>query len=114
MPGTWPAAPEGRDLFWRLVDVCERTEIDSIWFSERLSSPLPVLEPMIAMAAVAARTRGLKFGPSASRRVRAATVAKARTEEHTSELQSNHEHVCRPLLEKKKTGHSYSTHNESV
>jgi probable F420-dependent oxidoreductase len=46
------------------VDVCERTEIDSLWFSDRLSSPLPVLEPMTTMAAVAARTSRLKFGPS--------------------------------------------------
>src|SRR2546427_3983987 len=64
MPGQWPASQDGRDLFWRLIDVCERTEIDSIWFSDRLSSPIPVLEPMTAMAAVAARTRRLKFGPS--------------------------------------------------
>jgi probable F420-dependent oxidoreductase len=64
MPGPWPAGPEGADLFWRLLDLCESTEIDSVWFSERLSSPLPVLEPLVAMAAVAARTRRLKFGPS--------------------------------------------------
>src|SRR5438445_6072492 len=66
MPGPWPGGPpsEGADFFWRLIDVCERTEIDSIWFSERLSSPQPVLEPMTTMAAVAARTRRLKFGPS--------------------------------------------------
>src|SRR5438309_685010 len=64
MPGPWPAGPEGADLVWKLVDLCERTEIDSIWFSDRLSSPLPVLEPVTTMAAVAARTRRLKFGPS--------------------------------------------------
>src|SRR5437016_1056460 len=66
MPGPWPGGPpsEGVDFFWRLIDVCERTEIDSIWFSDRLSSPLPVLEPMTTMAAVAARTQRLKFGPS--------------------------------------------------
>jgi probable F420-dependent oxidoreductase len=64
MPGPWPAGPEGVGLFWKLVDLCERTEIDSLWFSDRLASPLPVLEPMTAMAAVAARTRRLKFGPS--------------------------------------------------
>ena len=66
MPGPWPSGPsaEGVDFFWRLIDVCERTEIDSIWFSDRLSSPIPVLEPMTTMAAVAARTRRLKFGPS--------------------------------------------------
>ena len=64
MPGPWPAGPGGRDFFWQLVDLCEKSEIDSIWFSERLSSPLPVPEPMTAMAAIAARTTRLKFGPS--------------------------------------------------
>src|SRR6266704_873794 len=64
MPGQWPASPDGRDPFWRVIETCERTEIDSIWFSDRLSSPIPVLEPIIAMAAVAARTQRLKFGPS--------------------------------------------------
>src|SRR6059036_3205090 len=66
MPGPWPAGSrgEGVDFFWRLIDLCERTEIDSIWFSDRLSSPLPVLEPMTTMAAVAARTQRPKFGPS--------------------------------------------------
>jgi probable F420-dependent oxidoreductase len=64
MPGPWPAADEGPDFFWRLVDLCETSGIDSLWFSERLSSPLPVPEPMTSLAAVAARTTRLKFGPS--------------------------------------------------
>jgi probable F420-dependent oxidoreductase len=64
MPGPWPAGPAGAELFWRFVDVAEASEVDSLWFSERLSSPLPVLEPMTTMAAVAARTERLKFGPS--------------------------------------------------
>jgi probable F420-dependent oxidoreductase len=63
MPGPWPAGA-GPEAFWRLVDLCERTDIDSLWFNERLSSPQPVLEPLAAMGAVAARTRRLKFGPS--------------------------------------------------
>jgi len=63
MPGPWPADASA-DFFWRFVDLCERSAIDSVWFSERLSSPLPVPEPMTAMAAVAARTTRLKFGPS--------------------------------------------------
>jgi probable F420-dependent oxidoreductase len=62
MPGPWPG--EGRDFFWRFVDLCEKSEIDSVWFSERLSSPVPIPEPMTAMAAIAARTTRLKFGPS--------------------------------------------------
>ena len=63
MPGPWPAL-EGPEYLWRFVDICESTEIDSAWFSERLSSPIPVPEPMTTMAAIAARTRRLKFGPS--------------------------------------------------
>jgi probable F420-dependent oxidoreductase len=64
MPGPWTDKPDGVDLFWRFIDQCENSDIDSVWFSERLSSPQPVLEPMTTMAAVAARTRRLKFGPS--------------------------------------------------
>jgi probable F420-dependent oxidoreductase len=64
MPGPWPAGPDGREHLWRMVDLCEKSEIDSVWFSERLSSPLPVPEPMTTLAAVAARTTRLKFGPS--------------------------------------------------
>jgi probable F420-dependent oxidoreductase len=64
MPGPWPAGVAGREFFWRFVDLCETSEIDSVWFSERLSSPQPLPEPMTAMAAVAARTTRLKFGPS--------------------------------------------------
>ncbi len=64
MPGPWSPGPEGADHLWRFVDLCERTDVDSLWFNERLSSPSPVLEPLTTMAAVAARTRRLKFGPS--------------------------------------------------
>jgi probable F420-dependent oxidoreductase len=64
MPGPWPHGADGRDLFWRFVDLCEKSAIDSLWFSDRLSSPLTVLEPMTTMAALAARTERLKFGPS--------------------------------------------------
>jgi probable F420-dependent oxidoreductase len=64
MPGPWPSAPAAAELFWRVVDLCERTDIDSLWFNERLSAQTLVLEPVAAMAAVAARTRRLKFGPS--------------------------------------------------
>ena len=64
MPGPWTTDADGVDLFWRFIDLCETTDIDSVWFSDRLTSPQPVLEPMTTMAAVAARTRRLKFGPS--------------------------------------------------
>jgi probable F420-dependent oxidoreductase len=64
MPGPWAADRAGADLFWQVVELCERSDIDSLWFPERLSAPVPVLDPLVAMAAVAARTRRLKFGPS--------------------------------------------------
>jgi probable F420-dependent oxidoreductase len=64
MPGPWPAGREGADFLWSLCDLCERTDIDSIWLSDRLSSPVPVPEVMTTLAAIAARTTTLKFGPS--------------------------------------------------
>jgi probable F420-dependent oxidoreductase len=64
MPGPWPEEGDHRAFLWRLVDLCERSAIDSLWFSERLSAPIPVPEPIVTMAAVAARTERLKFGPS--------------------------------------------------
>jgi probable F420-dependent oxidoreductase len=64
MPGPWPDNAIMPGALWDVIDLCERTEIDSIWFSERLSSPVPIPEPITTMAAVAARTKRLKFGPS--------------------------------------------------
>ena len=65
MPGPWPTGADGNaDFFWRFVETCEKSAIDSVWFSERLSSPIPIPEPITAMAAIAARTTRLKFGPS--------------------------------------------------
>ena len=48
--------------FWRWVDLCERGGVDSIWQSDRLVSRTPVLECMTALAAIAGRTRRIKFG----------------------------------------------------
>lgn len=64
MPGPWPPGRGGADFLWNLCDLCERTDIDSIWLSDRLSSPVPVPEVMTTLAAIAARTTSLKFGPS--------------------------------------------------
>jgi probable F420-dependent oxidoreductase len=48
--------------FWRWVDLCESGGVDSIWQSDRLISTDPTLECMSVMAALAGRTRRLKFG----------------------------------------------------
>jgi probable F420-dependent oxidoreductase len=48
--------------FWRWVDLCESGGIDSIWQTDRLVSRVPILECMTALAAIAGRTRRIKFG----------------------------------------------------
>jgi probable F420-dependent oxidoreductase len=48
--------------FWRWIDLCEQGGIDSFWQTDRVVSRQPILECMTAIAAVAGRTRRLKFG----------------------------------------------------
>ena len=48
--------------FWRWVDLCEEGGIDSLWQSDRIVGPEPVLESLTLMAALAGRTQRLKFG----------------------------------------------------
>lgn len=66
LPGPWPAESAGAGFLWKLIDLCERSDIDSVWLSDRLSSPPrdPRPEVMTTLAAIAARTERLKFGPS--------------------------------------------------
>ena len=58
-PFTSPSA------FLDWIDLCEDSPIDSVWLSERLVSPQPVLEPLTAFGVIAGRTRRLKFGMNA-------------------------------------------------
>ena len=48
--------------YWRWVDLCEAGGVDSLWQTDRLISPQPFLECLSAMAALAGRTRRIKFG----------------------------------------------------
>ena len=50
------------DGFWHWVDLCEAGGIDSIWQTDRIVSRQPILECMTALAAIAGRTRRIKFG----------------------------------------------------
>lgn len=52
----------GADAFWRWVDLCEDGGIDSIWQTDRLIGAEAFLETLSTMAALAGRTRRLKFG----------------------------------------------------
>ena len=64
MPGPWPPGRESGQFLFTLTEFCEASDIDSIWLSDRLSSPAPVPEVMTSLSAIAARTQKLKFGPS--------------------------------------------------
>jgi probable F420-dependent oxidoreductase len=48
--------------FWRWVDLVEQGGVDSLWQTDRVISREPILECMSVMAALAGRTRRLKFG----------------------------------------------------
>ena len=48
--------------YWRWVDMCEAGGVDSIWQTDRLVGKAPFLESMTAMAALAGRTRRMRFG----------------------------------------------------
>ena len=50
--------------FWRFIEQCEESAVDSFWQSDRLASSAPSLESMAAMAALAGGTERLKFGMS--------------------------------------------------
>jgi probable F420-dependent oxidoreductase len=53
---------ETSDGFWRWVDLCEQGGLDSIWQTDRIVSKTPILECMTTLAAIAGRTRRIKFG----------------------------------------------------
>ena len=48
--------------YWRWIDMCEAGGIDSMWQTDRLVSREPILECMTTLAALAGRTRRMKFG----------------------------------------------------
>src|SRR5262245_42848304 len=52
---------DGR-AFWRWIERCEDSPVDAIWQTDRLVSPIPQLESMTTMAALAGATQRLKFG----------------------------------------------------
>src|SRR5579859_4076248 len=52
----------GAEAYWRWVDLCEESGVDSIWQTDRLISREPFLECMASLAVLAGRTRRMKFG----------------------------------------------------
>jgi len=52
----------GGSDYWRWVDLCEAGGVDSMWQTDRLVSRTPILEALAVMAALAGRTRRMRFG----------------------------------------------------
>jgi probable F420-dependent oxidoreductase len=52
----------GASAYWRWIDMCEAGGVDSIWQTDRIVSRQPFLESITTMAALAGRTRRMKFG----------------------------------------------------
>jgi len=48
--------------FWKWVDLCDNGGVDSIWQSDRIIDPVPNLEAMSVMAALAGGSKKIKFG----------------------------------------------------
>src|SRR6202451_2730198 len=52
----------GAAAYWRWIDMCEAGGGDSIWQTDRIVGRQPFLESMTTMAALAGRTRRMRFG----------------------------------------------------
>lgn len=48
--------------YWRWIEMCEDSAVDSIWQTDRLINDKPMLESLTTMAALAGATKRLKFG----------------------------------------------------
>ncbi|MEE9147891.1 MAG: LLM class flavin-dependent oxidoreductase [Candidatus Tectomicrobia bacterium] len=64
VPGAFGQGGEDPNFLRRLVEVGDTYGYDSIWLSDRIASYRFSLEPMIALAMVAAYSERLKFGTS--------------------------------------------------
>ena len=62
--GGWPFPSPDPQLLWDYIEKMETLDIDSIWFTDRIVSPVFSLETVVAMSFIASRTEKLKFGTS--------------------------------------------------
>lgn len=60
----WPFPKVDAAYLWEFIDRSEALGIDSIWLADRIVSTSVTLESMTFMAALAARTKKMKFGNS--------------------------------------------------
>jgi probable F420-dependent oxidoreductase len=60
--GASVVARQGRDALFTYLDTLEAQGWDSVWFSDRIVGAGSVLDPLVGMAMVAARTQRMRFG----------------------------------------------------
>jgi probable F420-dependent oxidoreductase len=60
----WPFPKREAACVWEFIDLCEALDVDSVWVSDRIVASTLSLESMAVLAALAARTRRMKFGNS--------------------------------------------------
>ena len=60
----WPFPEPNPQFLWDYAERMEYLDIDSIWFTDRIVSPVFTLETVVAMSFIASRTTRLKFGTS--------------------------------------------------
>lgn len=64
VPGAYGEGGDDPDFLRRLVELGDRYQYDSLWLSDRIVSDRFSLEPLVALAMVAAWSDRLKFGTS--------------------------------------------------
>src|SRR5262245_11554440 len=62
--GLWHHGMPDAATLLEYIDKAEAWGVDSVWLSDHLIGPRPEVAVMPMMAAIAARTQRLKFGPS--------------------------------------------------
>ena len=60
----WPFGDQGPDALWEWVEHAERSGVDSIWLTDRIVAERLNVEPVVALAFVAARTKRMLVGTS--------------------------------------------------
>ena len=63
--GAWPFPQQGPSAFFDFIERCDAIGVDSLWFSDRILGPSTILEPVVTIATLAARSKTMKFGTSA-------------------------------------------------
>ncbi len=61
----WPFPERHASYFYDFIDLCVDMGVDSLWFSDRIVGSEGVLDPVVTMAVVAARSKKMKLGTNA-------------------------------------------------